>query len=270
MHSLLRPAGTSGAIPVTFVTAKTYRTAKAKLKAPQQAYLDAVGYEPKAGRAAVVPDARGAIAVVLFGIEMEDATHREPLLPGKLPGQLPPGLYRFANDPGDAERAVLAWVIGQYRFSRYKKASAKPVLLVVPEGVDGEAVSRAAEATELARDLINTPANDLGPAELETAIRDLGKRHRAKVTSIVGADLLKQNFPMIHAVGAASPREPRLIDLVWGNDKHPKVTLVGKGVCFDTGGLDLKPSSAMLLMKKDMGGAAAAIGLAHMIMAANL
>ena len=270
MHSLLRPAGTTGAIPVTFVTVKTYGAAKAKLKAPQQAYLEAVGYEPKAGRAALIPDAKGAIAAVLFGIEAEDAPHRDPLLVGKLPGQVPPGLYRFSGDPGDATRAALAWIIGQYRFTRYKASPAKPALLVVPEGVDGEAVSQAAEATELARDLINTPANDLGPAELEAAIRDLGKRHRAKVTSIVGADLIKQNLPMIHAVGAASPREPRLIDLVWGNEKHPKVTLVGKGVCFDTGGLDLKPSSAMLLMKKDMGGAASAIGLAHMVMAAKL
>jgi leucyl aminopeptidase len=270
MHPLLRPAGTTGATPVTFVTPSTYPDAKAKLKAPQQAYLDAVGFEPKAGKAVVVPDARGAVAAVLFGIEAEDAAHRDPLLAGKLPGQVPPGLYRFANDPGDAERAALAWITGQYRFTRYKTSSSKPALLVVPEGVDGAAVSQAAEATALARDLINTPANDLGPAELEAAIRDMGKRHRAKVTSVVGADLVKQNFPMIHAVGAASPREPRLVDLVWGNEKHPKVTLVGKGVCFDTGGLDLKPSSAMLLMKKDMGGAAAAIGLAHMIMAAKL
>ena len=270
MHPLLRPAGTAGATPITFVTPATYPEVKGKLKAPQQGYLDAVGFEPKAGRAVAVPDAKGAIAAVLFGIEAEDAAHRDPLLAGKLPGQIPPGLYRFANDPGDAERATLAWIIGQYRFTRYKKTSSKPALLVVPEGVDGEAVSQAAEATALARDLINTPANDLGPAELEAAIRDLGKRHRAKVTSVVGDALLKQNFPMIHAVGAASPREPRLVDLVWGNEKHPKVTLVGKGVCFDTGGLDLKPSSAMLLMKKDMGGAAAAIGLAHMIMAAKL
>jgi leucyl aminopeptidase len=270
MHPLLRPAGTAGATPITFVTPATYPEVKAKLKAPQQAYLDAVGFEPKAGRAVAVPDAKGAIAAVLFGIEGEDAVHRDPLLTGKLPGQIPTGLYRFANDPGDAERATLAWIIGQYRFTRYKKASPKAALLVVPTGVDGAAVTQAAEATALARDLINTPANDLGPAELEAAIRDLGKRHRAKVTSVVGDALLKQNFPMIHAVGAASPREPRLVDLVWGNEKHPKVTLVGKGVCFDTGGLDLKPSSAMLLMKKDMGGAAAAIGLAHMIMAAKL
>jgi leucyl aminopeptidase len=270
MHPLLRPAGTKGAVPITFVTARTYPAAKAKLKAPQQALLDATGYEPKAGKAAVIPDAKGAVAAVFCGVEAEDAAHRDPLLVGKLPGQIPPGLYAFAGDPGDAGTAALAWMMGQYRFTRYKKNTTKPALLVVPDGVDGEAVSRTAEAVFLARDLINTPANDLGPAELEAAIRDLGKRHRAKVTVIVGEALVRANLPMIHAVGAGSPREPRLVDLVWGNERHPKVTLVGKGVCFDTGGLDIKPDAAMLLMKKDMGGAAAAIGLAHMIMAAKL
>jgi len=270
MHPLLRPSGTAGATSVTFVTPKTFAAVKARLRPAQQTFLEATGFEPKPGRTAILPDAKGAVGAVLFGIEAEDAHHRDPLLVGKLPGQLPAGLYHFANDPGDLTRAAFAWIAGQYRFSRYKKGSAKEVLFVVPSGVDGEAVTQAAEATTIARDLINTPANDLGPAELETAIRDLAKRHRAKVTAIVGDDLLKQNFPMIHAVGAASPRAPRLVDLVWGNEKHPKVTLVGKGVCFDTGGLDLKPSSSMLLMKKDMGGAAAAIGLAHMIMAARL
>ncbi|MBL8570336.1 MAG: leucyl aminopeptidase family protein [Phreatobacter sp.] len=270
MHPALRPAGTTGAVPVTFVTRKTYPAAKAKLKVAQQAFLAATGYEPKAGRAAIIPDAKGSIAAVFFALEPEDAAHRDPLLVGKLPGQIPPGTYAFASDPGDAATAALAWAMGQYRFSRYKRSETRPAILVVPKGVDGEAVTRMAEAVFLARDLVNTPANDLGPAELEAAIRDLGKRHRAKVTSIVGAALIGANLPMIHAVGAGSPREPRLVDLVWGNEKHPKVTLVGKGVCFDTGGLDIKPDAAMLLMKKDMGGAAAAIGLAHMIMAAKL
>ncbi len=270
MHPLLRPAGTTGAVPVTFVTAKTYPAAKAKLKSAQQAFLDATGFEPKPGKTAVIPDAKGGVSAVFFGLEAEDAAHRDPLLAGKLPGQIPPGVYAFANDPGDAATSALAWAMGQYRFTRYKKSSAKPAVLVMPKGVDGEAVTRTAEAVFLARDLVNTPANDLGPEELEAAIRDLGKRHRAKVTSNVGDALIPANLPMIHAVGAGSPREPRLVDLVWGNEKHPKVTLVGKGVCFDTGGLDIKPDAAMLLMKKDMGGAAAAIGLAHMIMAAKL
>lgn len=274
MHSLLRPAGTTGAVPITFVTAKTYPAIAAGLEPAQKAALVAIGFEAKPGRAALVTDAQGALASVLFVLEAEDAPHRDPLFVGKLPGFLPAGTYAFANDPGaDAgasETAVLAFLIGQYRFTRYKKAAAKQAFLVLPDGLDGEAVIRAAEAVTLARDLINTPANDLGPAELEQAVRDLAKRHRAKVAVTVGADLLAKNLPMIHAVGRGSPREPRLIDLTWGNEKHPKVTLVGKGVCFDTGGLDLKPSASMLLMKKDMGGAAAAIGLAHMVMAARL
>jgi leucyl aminopeptidase len=270
MHPLLRPAGTTGAVPITFVTAETFPAIRAKLKPVQQAYLTATGYEPGAGRAAVLPDAKGAVSAVLFGIEAKGVAHRDPMLAGRLPGQIPAGLYSFANDPGDSERAALAWITAQYRFTRYKKAAAKEALLVLPRGVDGAAVSQAAEAVALARDLINTPANDLGPAELEAAIRDLGKRHRAKVTSIIGESLIAEKLPMIHAVGMGSPREPRLVDLTWGNPKHPKVTLVGKGVCFDTGGLDIKPDAAMLLMKKDMGGAAAAIGLAHMVMAAKL
>jgi leucyl aminopeptidase len=270
MHPLLRPAGTAGAVAVTFVTPQTWPAIRERLKPAQQTYLATIGFEPKPGRSAIVPDAKGEVGVVLFGIEAEEATHRDPLLAGKLPGQIPAGLYRFANDPGDAERAALAWITAQYRFTRYGKKAAPQALLVVPDGVDGEAVTRAAEAVALARDLINTPANDLGPAELEEAVRTLGRRHRAKVSSIVGEELIRAGLPMIHAVGMGSPREPRLIDLTWGRANDPRVTLVGKGVCFDTGGLDIKPDSAMLLMKKDMGGAAAAIGLAHMVMAARL
>ncbi|WP_439574116.1 leucyl aminopeptidase family protein [Phreatobacter sp.] len=270
MHPLLRPAGSAGAIAVTFVTPQIWPSVRDRLKPAQKAFLGATGYEPKPGKAAVLPDAKGEIGAVLFGIEAEDAAHRDPLLVGRLPGLIPAGLYRFANDPGDAEQAVLAWITGQYRFTRYGKAPTKEALLVLPAGVDEAAVTRAAEAVTLARDLVNTPANDLGPAELEEAVRALAKRHRAKVSAIVGEELIRAGLPMIHAVGMGSPRAPRLIDLTWGRANDPRVTLVGKGVCFDTGGLDIKPSSAMLLMKKDMGGAAAAIGLAHMVMAAKL
>ncbi|MGL4729817.1 MAG: leucyl aminopeptidase family protein, partial [Bosea sp. (in: a-proteobacteria)] len=142
--------------------------------------------------------------------------------------------------------------------------------LVVPEGVDAAEIRAIADAVALGRDLINTPANDMGPAEIEATIYALAKTHGASVTSIVGDDLLAQNFPLIHAVGRASAQAPRLVDLTWGNADHPRVTLIGKGVAFDTGGLDLKPSAAMLLMKKDMGGAASAIAAAAMIMAAKL
>ena len=218
----------------------------------------------------MLPAAHGT-GGVLFGIERPSA-EKNPFLPGLLPGLLPAGTYRFANAPHDMRLAALAFALGSYRFSRYRKAPDKAVRLVVPEGVDGAELTRTAEAVALARDLVNTPANDMGPAELEAAARALGKQHGAKFRSIVGDELLKQNFPLIHAVGRAAERAraPRLIELRWGKAGDPKVTLVGKGVCFDTGGLDLKPESAMLLMKKDMGGGATVLALAHMIVAAGL
>src|SRR5262249_27441062 len=170
----------------------------------------------------------------------------------------------------DTRLAALAFALGSYRFTRYRKADQAEVKLVPPEGVDVADVLRTAEATMLARDLINTPANDMGPAELELAARALAERFGASFSCIVGDDLLARNFPLIHAVGMASASAPRLIDMSWGNPAHPKVTLVGKGVCFDTGGLDLKPSAGMLIMKKDMGGAASVLALAQMLMDAEL
>src|SRR5262249_15355699 len=147
---------------------------------------------------------------------------------------------------------------------------APDVKLVPPDGLDAADILRMADAAMLARDLVNTPSNDMGPAELELAARDLAARHGADFHCIVGEDLAKQNFPLIHAVGMASTRAPRLIDFTWGDASHPRVTLVGKGVCFDTGGLDFKPSSGMLIMKKDMGGAANVLALAQMVMDAKM
>ena len=248
--------------PIWFVTPKSFAKTVAALDKRAQAFVKASGYEPKSGRHLILPGTNGL--GVLFALE--GGNDRNPFLPGSLPGVLPAGVYRFANAPHDTRLATLAFVLGAYRFSRYRKVKEKPVRLVVPDGVDGDDVSRIAEAVTLARDLINTPANDLGPAELEAVVRALGKRHSAKVRSIVGDDLLKQNFPLIHAVGRAAAGAPRLIELRWGKAGDPKVTLVGKGVCFDTGGLDIKPDSAMLIMKKDLGGAASVMALAHMIM----
>jgi leucyl aminopeptidase len=213
-----------------------------------------------------MPDAQGGLAGILFAIEDNNDTAKNLFRPGALPSLLPPGLYRFANTPHDVRLAALAFAFGTYRFTRYRKADAKEMRLVLPEGVDGVELSRIIEAVTLARDLVNTPSNDMGPAELEDAARALASRHGAKVQAVIGDDLLARNFPLIHAVGRASVRSPRLIDLTWGNPAHPKITIVGKGVCFDSGGLDIKPESAMLLMKKDMGGAAAALALAHMVM----
>jgi leucyl aminopeptidase len=187
-----------------------------------------------------------------------------------LPGLLPPGVYRFANAPHDSRLATLAFALGSYRFSRYRKADAPNVKLMPPEGVDATEIARMAEAAMLARDLINIPANDMGPEQLALAAEQLAKQYSASFNCITGDELMRQNFPLIHAVGMASPRAPRLIDLSWGDLAHPKVTLVGKGVCFDTGGLDLKPSSGMLIMKKDMGGAANVLALAQMVMDAQL
>ena len=160
--------------------------------------------------------------------------------------------------------------LGTYRFGRYRKADTPAVRLVPPDGIDVADIARMAEAAALARDLINTPSNDMGPEELAQAAQALAARFGASFNCIVGDELVKQNFPLIHAVGMASTRAPRLIDLSWGDPSHPKVTLVGKGVCFDTGGLDLKPSSGMLIMKKDMGGAANVLALAQMVMDAKL
>jgi len=258
------------ALPIWFVTPKTIAPVLAGLDSQARAFARSCGFEARAGRHLVLPG-RSGVGGVLFGIE-PDADGCNPFLPGLLAGVLPAGTYRFANQPHDARLAALAIALGAYRFTRYCKTGSPDLRLVVPDGVDGGELSHIIEGVTLGRDLVNTPANDMGPAELERAARDLARRHRAKVTSVVGHALLRKNFPLIHAVGraAVSARAPRLIELRWGRARDPKVTLIGKGVCFDTGGLDLKPESAMLLMKKDMGGAAAVLGLAHMIMSRRL
>ena len=165
--------------------------------------------------------------------------------------------------------AALAWLLGTYVFDRYKKREARSLKLVLPPGVDGGEITRIAEAVFLGRDLINTPPNDMGPEELAAAARTLAKDHGAKFSVVTGA-ALKRNYPLIQAVGQGSARAPRLIELVWGNPRAPKVTLVGKGVCFDTGGYDLKPAAGMATMKKDMGGAACVLAIAAMVMGGKL
>jgi leucyl aminopeptidase len=262
-------ARSKAAQPIWFVTPASFSKITAKLDKRARAFVKAADFEPKPGRHLILPGSNGT-GGVLFGLDREK--DHNAFLPGLLPAVLPAGTYRFANAPHDARLAALAFALGAYRFTRYRKSKDRAVRLALPEGVDGEELSRIAEGVTLARDLINTPANDMGPAELEAAARALATQHGAKFRSIVGDDLKKQNFPLIHAVGrAADPsRAPRLIELRWGKPGDPKVTLVGKGVCFDTGGLDIKPDSAMLLMKKDMGGAATVLALAHMIMGAGL
>ena len=259
--------------PIWGVRAKTSERDFKALKPTQRTWLDATGFEPGAGKVALLPDKTGGLSGVLLGLGEPDTNDFAPLLPGALPHALPPGVYHFANAPGQmtGSTAALAWALGAYRFDALKGAPARePARLKLAKGTQRRPVQRIAEGVYLGRDLINRPANDLGPAELAAATKALARQHGAKVKVIAGEALLKQNYPLIHAVGRASDRAPRLIELTWGKGRGPKVALVGKGICFDTGGLNLKPGNSMALMKKDMGGAAAVLALAHMIMDAKL
>jgi leucyl aminopeptidase len=270
MPSPFEAAPAASAIPIIFASRSNWDAIRAELPAEARQFARANGFSGKPGACLTVPASDGKIAGVLFGLEDAAARTRDPFRPGALPGLLPAGIYRFANAPHDARLAALAFALGCYRFGRYRNADSPDVRLVPPDGVDIADIMRVAEAAMLARDLINTPSNDMGPAELAQAAKGIAERFGAHFGCIVGDDLVTQNFPLIHAVGMASPRAPRLIDFAWGDPAHPKVTLVGKGVCFDTGGLDLKPSSGMLIMKKDMGGAANVLALAQMVMDAKL
>jgi leucyl aminopeptidase len=247
---------------------------EAQLSAAQKAWVEAQGFKGGPRKHLLLPGPEGGLAGAVLGLGEErtsDPMDRPELAVGHLAGVLPPGCYHLAQDPDDGELAAVAWGLGAYRFRRYKSANGEEgAQLKVPRGVDYPRALALVEGVWLGRDLINTPASDLGPEELEDAARQLARKHGASVSSIVGDDLLAKNFPMIHAVGRASDRAPRLIDINWGRAGGRPVTLVGKGICFDTGGLDLKPASAMLLMKKDMGGAAAVLALGHMAMAAKL
>jgi leucyl aminopeptidase len=270
MHSVFETAPAALAIPIIFATKATWHAIRDELPEPARQFALANDFTAKPGKCLILPAADGRIAQVIFGLEDETAKSRDLFRPGSLPGLLPPGTYRFANAPHDMRLATLAFALGSYRFSRYRNNDAADIRLVPPDGVDIADITRMADAAALARDLINTPSNDMGPEELAQAAQDLAKRFGASFNCIIGDDLPRQNFPLIHAVGMASTRAPRLIDFSWGDPSHPKVTLVGKGVCFDTGGLDLKPSSGMLIMKKDMGGAANVLALALMVMDAKL
>ena len=271
MHPAFETAPAGQAIPITFVTKATWDAISADLPAHARQFAKANGFSAKPGASLTLPTADGRIEAVLFALDEENNRFRDPFRPGQLPGLLPPGLYRFANvAANEARLAALAFALGSYRFGRYRKTDAPEVRLVPPDNVDIVDVARIAEAASLARDLINTPANDMGPEELALAAQELAQRFGANFDCVVGDELTRRNLPLIHAVGMASTRAPRLIDLTWGDPSHPKVTLIGKGVCFDSGGLDLKPSSGMLNMKKDMGGAANVLALAQMVMDAKL
>jgi len=225
-------------------------------------------FKGKAGQALLVPGADGTLERVLFGL----GGTAEPWGFRALPARLPAGVYRIVQAPEgvEPERMALAFALGSYRFDRYKaREGERPRLLVE---ADLSEARHVAHACALARDMVNTPANDMGPKQIETIAREIAEQHGGQLTVIAGEGLLEANYPAVHAVGrAAHPdRAPRMIELLWGEEGRPLVAIVGKGVVFDTGGLDIKPSSGMRLMKKDMGGAAHALALGRMIMAAKL
>ena len=234
------------------------------------AWLEAVGFTAALGRTALVPDEAGGLACAVAGYGTEAARARGRFHLAAAAAALPEGTYRIEGLPREAaETEALGWLLSHYAFDRYRDQSPARARLIAPDGVDAPRIETIAAGEALTRDLVNTPASDLGPDALEAACADLADRHGARMEVIRGDDLLARNFPLIHAVGRAAREAPRLVDMAWG-DAGPTLTLVGKGVCFDTGGLNLKPASGMGLMKKDMGGAATVLGLAQMIMALGL
>ncbi len=259
---LTKPAARNS-IPLRITSEATWAKFSSNLTPRAKTWAAAQEFTGAAGSCLQVPDGQGAVAEVFLG----SRPGADGFALARHYRQLPAGLYAVQDD--NPEHLEIAWCLEAYVFDRYKSSDRKIPRLVCGGEVDYEKIISLANATYLVRDLINTPANDLGPDELEAAARKLSSPFKAKFSVVAGA-ALKRDFPMIYAVGKASPRHPRLIDFVWGKNGAPKVTLVGKGVCFDTGGLDLKSASGMVLMKKDMGGAANVLGLAQMIMEAKL
>jgi leucyl aminopeptidase len=268
--SLIDDAG--GTIPIAALTKDRLAPWLEAAPERQRNWLLAIGFAAEAGKLGLVPEDTGGLARVLVGLgESGDAAPTMWALAG-LPEALPEGNYRLETVPESADptRLALGWALGTYAFTRYHARPALGAALVWPNGADRRRVERLASAVFLARDLVNTPAGDLGPEELAAAATHVAEAAGACHRVIVGDELLAENYPTIHMVGRASTRPPRLVDIVWGEPSSPKVTLVGKGVCFDSGGLDLKTAAGMRLMKKDMGGAAIVLGLAQAIMDAKL
>ena len=253
-------------------TRPLYAMTQAEFQKPQnlpeacRKFAISAGFSATEGELLICPGSDGTAQAVLFGL----GDGQNPFVVGRLAKRLPQGDWHFAHFSGDMVAALIAFSAGSYRFERYLKSSAPTVRIALPEGVDATEVERISGGITLARDLINTPANDMQPDHLEQAFEALAHHYGASFSAIRGDALLTAGFPLIHAVGRAGEKAPRLLEMRWGRKDARTITLVGKGVCFDTGGLDLKSAAGMLLMKKDMGGAANVMGLAAMIMDAGL
>jgi leucyl aminopeptidase len=256
------------ATPILALDRAAYQALVPQLPKRTQQWLSTLGFSAAPDTFALVPGEDGKLAQVFAGVA--HAAH--PYALSALPMALPEGHYTLSPEglKLQDEAAALSWELGCYAFDLYKARKRAPAQLLMKTSPDGQRGLALATAISAVRDLVNTPAEHMGPEELSRAAAVVGKQHGAKFKEVVGDDLLKKNFPAIHAVGRASTRAPRLIEMNWGSDKHPRLTLVGKGVCFDTGGLDIKPADGMRQMKKDMGGAANVLGLATLIMALKL
>ena len=269
----LYPVPDPRAVPLHVVSPDSLSDWLERRDAATRAWVRAMDFRAGLGDVLCLPGQDGSLAGALVGWGKPEARARDRFHLARAADRLPPGRYALAADgvAVDAGLETLGWLLAGYRFRRYRNGKEPAAELVCPEGVDFARVTAIAEAAGYAQALIDTPARDMGPEALEAAFVALGAAHGAAVTVIRGAAALRQaNLPMIEAVGAAASEPPRLLDLVWGREDAPKVTLVGKGVCFDTGGLDIKPASSMGLMKKDMGGAATAMGLARIVMTLGL
>jgi len=256
------------AVPIHALTAEAWPRFAKKASPLTREIADQSDFKAKAGQVLIVPTAAGVPGKVLFGL----GDGGDPVLFRALPGRLPARDYRIDQGGGDPARIALNWALGAYRFDRYKQRHGEPWPRLVVDGAVNRAETLAlAHACALTRDMINTPPNDMGPLQIETIAREIAEQFKAKIKVVRGDDLLTENYPAVHAVGRAAvpARAPRMIELSWGR-KGPLIAVIGKGVVFDTGGLDIKPSSGMRLMKKDMGGAAHALALGRMIMAASL
>ncbi len=259
----------SEAVPIHVLTEQRWADQAPRIAGEALGFAKASGFQAKSGQHCLLPGPGGGLGAILFGAHEPGARGYDPLLPGKLATLLPAGTYAFAEGSPDIDLAALSWLLSGYRFTRFKAAKTEPAKLRAPTSADAARLERIARAICLARDLVNRPANDLGPDALEQAAIELAQRHGAVSRTIKG-EKLARDFPLIHAVGQAAHEAPRLVELTFGPKTAPKVTLVGKGVTFDTGGLDIKPASAMAMMKKDMAGAATAMALADMAMDAKL
>jgi leucyl aminopeptidase len=256
------------AVPLLAVDARRLPKLLASLAANERAWVEAHGFDAGPDSFCAIPDASGRIARVLVGVRDAD----DPWALASLALKLPKGRYALGKGPVTIapELAAFGWDLGGYQFARYKKAKRAPAELQVESSSKVRDWLDLAAAVRLVRDLVNTPTEDMGPEQLSDTVREQAERFGAKFEEWVGDELLANNFPSIHAVGRAAARAPRLIELNWGSNKNPRLTIVGKGVCFDTGGLDIKGAEGMRLMKKDMGGAAHAIALARLVMQRKL